>query len=411
MATSCSSNNNNNKNTQLSKNGSSTTIIGSILLCILQSLLLALLLITWEDVTCTYTLSSRHQRTSSSLEHLVSITTSSQGRPWGWSTVRGLAFGQTQRLELIASEYYENDDDHDDNVFNSAVMPQLKSYNEVMLQHRQERVVRWKKELQQQQLQQQQAGNARINNNNNVMMIKTGETAKQATTITTTMTSASAIHILCDCLQQVWNLRDMAENYKWNEMQRQLKQEPLFLTQLEAAASYLRATTTSASRSSSSHILHSLNNENDKASVARDVIGFDWGSCAWRGRHACGALADAQEALDQLDSLTGLLEPYEAIFCLDIVERSIRDILAVVIPLYQQQQQQQYGNGAAAASVYVHSQDVSFWQATANAYKPHRIFPPVDTKKGEFAMSESLASDQQTIDEDYLKAIQNLRID
>jgi hypothetical protein len=37
-------------------------------------------------------------------------------------------------------------------------------------------------------------------------------------------------------------------------------------------------------------------------------------------------LADAHEALDQLDSLTRLLEPYEAIFCLDIV----RDMLAVI---------------------------------------------------------------------------------
>lgn len=49
-------------------------------------------------------------------------------------------------------------------------------------------------------------------------------------------------------------------------------------------------------------------------------------SCAWRH---CGALADAQEALDELDSLVGVFEPFECLFCLDVVERSFRDILAV----------------------------------------------------------------------------------
>jgi hypothetical protein len=49
-------------------------------------------------------------------------------------------------------------------------------------------------------------------------------------------------------------------------------------------------------------------------------------SCAWRH---CGALADAQEALGELDSLIGVLEPFECLFGLDIVERSFRDILAV----------------------------------------------------------------------------------
>jgi hypothetical protein len=49
-------------------------------------------------------------------------------------------------------------------------------------------------------------------------------------------------------------------------------------------------------------------------------------SCAWRH---CGALADAQEALDQLDHAIGMLEPFECLYCLDVVERSLRDILAV----------------------------------------------------------------------------------
>lgn len=67
-------------------------------------------------------------------------------------------------------------------------------------------------------------------------------------------------------------------------------------------------------------------------------------SCAWRH---CGALADAEEALDELDHLVGVLEPYECLFCIDVIERSFRDILAVTkeyidpsihIPEYQQLQ-------------------------------------------------------------------------
>lgn len=49
-------------------------------------------------------------------------------------------------------------------------------------------------------------------------------------------------------------------------------------------------------------------------------------SCAWRH---CGAFADAQEALDELESLVGVFEPFECLFCLDVVERSFRDMLAV----------------------------------------------------------------------------------
>ncbi|KAL9183062.1 hypothetical protein ACHAXT_004849 [Thalassiosira profunda] len=58
-----------------------------------------------------------------------------------------------------------------------------------------------------------------------------------------------------------------------------------------------------------------------------ELVGFDWGSCAWRH---CGAKADAQEALAELHGSVGMLEPFECRFILDIVERSIRDVLAVV---------------------------------------------------------------------------------
>ena len=50
-------------------------------------------------------------------------------------------------------------------------------------------------------------------------------------------------------------------------------------------------------------------------------------SCAWRH---CGAQADAQEALAELYNSIGLFEPFECLFTIDIVERSLRDILSVV---------------------------------------------------------------------------------
>ena len=34
--------------------------------------------------------------------------------------------------------------------------------------------------------------------------------------------------------------------------------------------------------------------------------------------------------MDELDQLLGVLEPFEVVFCLDIVERSLRDILVSV---------------------------------------------------------------------------------
>jgi hypothetical protein len=34
--------------------------------------------------------------------------------------------------------------------------------------------------------------------------------------------------------------------------------------------------------------------------------------------------------VDELDSLLGVLQPYEALFCLDVLERSVRDMLTTV---------------------------------------------------------------------------------
>lgn len=78
-------------------------------------------------------------------------------------------------------------------------------------------------------------------------------------------------------------------------------------------------------------------------------------SCAWRH---CGAQADAQEALAELYNLVGVLEPFECLFCLDIIERSLHDILAVsnvdaatIIPVYTPYEARGQEDGESALDI------------------------------------------------------------
>jgi hypothetical protein len=278
----------------------------------LWCLAVACVYITWEDEAATYAWPSRHRT-------LLTL----QETKWGMSTVHGMGFGRPERellLQLSASvsepepplngESLETDAStiiQDEDQLAAMFMNRLPSYNEVLLRHRTETVVQWQ-------------------------------------TVPTTNTIREAIHIVVDRVAALPTLTDLARDYQWSALQAQL-QSPLWTTDLSRAASILRQ----AHRSSSSTLLTmpqehvtvvSTNQASQPgrappASTAetamllelRNVVGFDWGSCAWRH---CGALADVQEALDELLQLLGVLEPYEAIFCLDVVERSLREILALV---------------------------------------------------------------------------------
>lgn len=200
---------------------------------------------------------------------------------------------------------------------------QILSYNEVMLKHRQERVVRWR-----------------------------GETSD--------MEQKQAIHTVLECLKCVSRLQALAEDYQWDMIRSELLSEPL--TQLEPAASFLRR-----------KIDEPLIRQSGEG-----VVGFDWGSCAWRH---CGALADAEEALDELQYMLGVLEPFEAIFCLDIVERSLRDIL-LVVPWDE-----------------AHAEDAASWRD----YPTYQSKTTFDAEDAEEADSK--------IDEAYVKALQEFRVD
>lgn len=220
------------------------------------------------------------------------------------------------------------DDDDDDETAH------ILSYNEVMLWHRQVRVPEWREDFatasttQRQQRQQQQA---------------------------------QAMHVLLECYQRLATLRQYATEYQWTSLRDALHKEP-WSTQLESAASTLRS--------------------------VDPAVGFSWGSCAWRH---CGALADLQEAVDELDALAGVLEPFEALFCLDIVERAVREMLA---------------EAPWAVVAFPADQDV---YASLPPYVAHRTFaPPNDPANPDVSVE---AEEAWRLDEEYVKALQELRID
>jgi hypothetical protein len=194
----------------------------------------------------------------------------------------------------------------------------LPSYNEVMLRHRTETIPQWKRS-------------------------------------STPSTIGAAIHTITLGIQQLETLQNMANDYQWDEIRLKLHSSPI--SDLSTQSAILR----------------------QSSSELNDVVGFDWGSCAWRH---CGAIADIQEALDELDQLLGVLEPYEATFCLDIVERSLRDMLAVV------------------PWQYASDDDKAFY---AN-------LPPYLSKISAYNMDD-IDSGSSRIDDAYFKALQELRID
>jgi hypothetical protein len=116
-----------------------------------------------------------------------------------------------------------------------------------------------------------------------------------------------AVQTIQKALVYLGECKTLATNYEWDDLTTHIR-GPLLHSEMEQASALLKRANGFLS------------------TQARDEIGFDWGSCAWRH---CGALADAQESIDELDSLIGVLEPYECLFVLDIVERSFRDMLAV----------------------------------------------------------------------------------
>lgn len=191
-------------------------------------------------------------------------------------------------------------------------MINVRSYNEVMKKHRAERVPSWDKSINEADVQ-------------------------------------SAVGDIFAALSAVEKLKISADDYGWDDM-RELIRTPVLSNNVARACSILRRASFALS------------------TEARETIGFDWGSCAWRH---CGAEADTQEALAELYNLLGVLEPFECKFILDVVERSLRDVLAVV--------------------------PVNYYDQTLSTYRP---YPVKDVE---------LADTESSIDEQFLNALAEFR--
>jgi len=130
------------------------------------------------------------------------------------------------------------------------------------------------------------------------------------------------------------NLKTMSDDYMWEEIkdmlqpsstvsgdENTLRQSFESFEVLKSAPLYYKSITDNNNQQQLS------TTDRNNVDQLPELIGFDWGSCAWRH---CGAKADAQEALAELYTSVGMLEPFECRFIIDIMERSIRDVLLVV---------------------------------------------------------------------------------
>lgn len=191
----------------------------------------------------------------------------------------GMGWGKSNRSVEDFSDWYGT---------SAATSQNLPSYNEIMLEHRSERIPRWSRDT----------------------------SAEPRQSSLSRHEIEEAVLQLYKSIDELDILKALADDYQWDRMKNLLS--PGRVDGVQASIDYsldvLRASP-------------QLFQDDARLSDLSEVVGFDWGSCAWR---YCGAKADAQEALAELYSSTGMLEPFECRFVIDIVERSLRDILSVV---------------------------------------------------------------------------------
>jgi len=248
--------------------------------------------------------------------------------------IKGLGYGQLDRLEDWRGQQVTSGIKGDD-----ITISKIPSYNEIMERHRVERVPRW---IAGTTLNNQDVASTTVSNSIGIPQIK------------------GATQDIYNALEAVDTLKGMADEYEWDDM-RKLIRSPVLSSKIDEACSILRGAVGFISYD------------------GRQEIGFDWGSCAWRH---CGAEADAQEALAEFYNLLGVLEPFECRFVMDIVERSLRDILIVIPRQYHQER-------------------------TIHPYIPYE---PVGQADGETWMDENgEKSNNMALDVEFLNALKFLR--
>ncbi len=186
------------------------------------------------------------------------------------------------------------------------------SYNEIMLRHRQERVPRWRDPP--------RARRASPSPEGAIATTMAAESSEERL--------RGAVARLYLSLDELDELKAMADEYMWEGMRGYL--EPPAATNSDPDSDPAAAGPTGGGRSLRAALEYSMDVLRTAPSLypssggvvgqrggGGDVgelpglIGFDWGSCAWRH---CGAKADAQEAVAELYSNLGMLEPFECRF-------------------------------------------------------------------------------------------------
>ncbi|KAL7498899.1 hypothetical protein ACHAWT_008589 [Skeletonema menzelii] len=229
------------------------------------------------------------------------------------AATKGMGSGKSDRLAKTFDDWYGT---------SATTLQDVRGYNEIMLEHRRETIPKWIGQ------------NVDSDTNLGLMGVDTSSRISYATSTKEAITYSKqelqdAVLQLYTSLDILDNLKAMSDDYMWEEIkdmlkpgnENELRQTFESLETLKSAPLYYKSIT------EKNNLEQLTSTDRNNIDQLPELVGFDWGSCAWRH---CGAKADAQEALAELYTSVGMLEPFECKFIIDIIERSIRDVLLVV---------------------------------------------------------------------------------
>jgi hypothetical protein len=374
-------------------------------LLVAASMVAAVMIISWEGLAAEHALPSRQTRSrivSLSLPSSPPASSSPAGTSprsvsntgWGQVTVQGMGFGWEERQLLMRQQDDEplralprpgtssSDTDVSEIAATGSVvgedsnpllqLPDRPSYNEIMRKHRKETLAAWRQ----------------LDGRRSLVPNDDGASSpmKQDEAMRRLHEDQAAARSVLLALESIESLQRLAVGYRWEDLREALRSD-LWQADLNAAAARLRTIDDASTRRDGA----SSRWRQEQESVS-STIGFDWGSCAWR-QGGCGAWADWQESVDQIDALLGVLEPHEVLFCLDIVERSLRAVLDVIpLPLW-------------------HPRDWTKYQ-TLRPYQPYFAGLGDDSSAIGHPHAGGLAESEMHNEVDpYLRALMDLRID
>ena len=234
------------------------------------------------------------------------------------AATKGMGSGKSDRLADTFGDWYGT---------SAITLQDVRGYNEIMLEHRRKTIPKWIGQ------------NVDSNINLGLMGVDTPSrisyaTSSKETRIYSKEELQDAVLQLYKSLDELDNLKTMSDDYMWEEIKDLLKPSKVAgkenaSRQMFESLEILKSAPLYYKSIADNNNLDQQLTSTDRSNMDQlpDLIGFDWGSCAWRH---CGAKADAQEAVAELYTSVGMLEPFECRFIIDIIERSIRDVLLVV---------------------------------------------------------------------------------